>query len=321
LYPFTAAWAPDFGPGSSALEKTETMQGSLPIIQAVQITKRYGKLTAVDHLDLTIPQGICLGLLGPNGAGKTTLIEIIEDIIEPTSGQVLYRGRSRTAAFREQIGIMFQQTALLNFMTVGETLVTFQSLYSRCHDIDYLVDLCHLGDIRHQQNDKISGGQRQRLLLALALINRPDLIFLDEPSTGLDPQARRNLWDIVEEIKAQGKTIILTTHYMEEAHQLCDQVAIMDHGRIIALGTPGQLIDRHGGGIRIVLPEESYAAVDGQLPFETRNPDHTIEIKVDEMNRAVETLIRAGVDLNRMQVQAPSLEAVFLNLTGRRLRE
>jgi len=293
----------------------------IPIIQAVQITKKYGKLTAVDHLDLTIPQGICLGLLGPNGAGKTTLIEIIEDIIDPTSGQVLYRGSRRTAAFREQIGIMFQQTALLNFMTVEETLATFQSLYSLSYDIEYLIDLCHLGDIRRQQNDKISGGQRQRLLLALALINRPNLIFLDEPSTGLDPQARRNLWDIVEEIKAQGRTIILTTHYMEEAHQLCDRVAIMDHGRIIAQGTPGQLIDRYGGGIRIVLPEESCAAVDGRLPFETLTSDHTIQIKVDEMNRTVDTLIRAGVDLNRMQVLVPSLEAVFLNLTGRRLRD
>jgi ABC-2 type transport system ATP-binding protein len=297
------------------------MQNNLPIIQAVQITKRYGKLTAVDHLDLTIPQGICLGLLGPNGAGKTTLIEIIEDIIEPTSGQVLYRGNRRTTAFREQIGIMFQQTALLNFMTVEETLVTFKSLYSMSYEIDYLVDLCHLGDIRHQKNDKISGGQRQRLLLALALINRPDLIFLDEPSTGLDPQARRNLWDIVEEIKTQGKTIILTTHYMEEAHQLCDQVAIMDYGRIISQGSPGQLIDQHGGGIRIVLPEESCAAVEGRLPFDMVTSDHTLHIKVDEMNRAVETLIRAGVDLNRMQVQVPSLEAVFLNLTGRRLRD
>jgi ABC-2 type transport system ATP-binding protein len=297
------------------------MENNPPIIQAVQITKRYGQLAAVDHLDLTIPQGICLGLLGPNGAGKTTLIEIIEDIIEPTSGQVFYHGSRRTAAFREQIGIMFQQTALLNFMTVAETLRTFQSLYSLSYDIDYLIDLCHLGDIRHQQNDKISGGQRQRLLLALALVNRPNLIFLDEPSTGLDPQARRNLWDIVEDVKAQGKTIILTTHYMEEAHQLCDQVAIMDRGRIIAQGTPGQLIDRYGGGIRIVLPKESYAAVEGRLPFDIATSNHTIQIKIDEMNRAVDTLIRAGVDLNRMQVLAPSLEAVFLNLTGRRLRD
>jgi ABC-2 type transport system ATP-binding protein len=297
------------------------MQNSLPIIQALEITKQYGKLLAVDHLDLAIPQGCCFGLLGPNGAGKTTLIEIIEDIIEPTSGRVLYRGSRRTAAFREQIGIMFQQTALLNFMTVEETLVTFQSLYSLSYDIGYLIDLCFLGDIRHQQNDKLSGGQRQRLLLALALINRPSLIFLDEPSTGLDPQARRNLWDIVEEIKTQGKTIILTTHYMEEAHKLCDQVAIMDHGQIIAQGTPDELISRYGGGNHIVLPEDSCTAVSGDLPFEMITADHTIKIKVNEMNRAVDTLIRAGVDLNRMQVQAPSLEAVFLNLTGRRLRD
>jgi len=275
----------------------------------------------VDRLNLAVPQGSCFGLLGPNGAGKTTLIEIIEDIIEPSSGRVLYGGSRRTAAFREQIGIMFQQTALLAFMTVQETLTTFQSLYNKSYDIEYLIDLCHLGEIRHQQNDKISGGQRQRLLLSLALINRPSLIFLDEPSTGLDPQARRNLWDIVYNIKAQGKTMILTTHYMEEAHQLCDQVAIMDHGQVIAQGTPNELISRYGGGIHILLPEESCTAVSGKLPFDMVTSDHTVHIQVDEMNQAVQTLIRAGVDLNRMDLQVPSLEAVFLNLTGRRLRE
>jgi len=297
------------------------MQKNTPIIEAVDVTKQYGNLTALDHLNLAVPQGGCFGLLGPNGAGKTTLIEIIEDIIEPTSGRILYQGRSRTAAFREQIGIMFQQTALLAFMNVQETLTTFQSLYSRSYDLGYLIELCHLGDIRHQQNDKISGGQRQRLLLALALINRPSLMFLDEPSTGLDPQARRNLWDIVNNIKSQGKTLILTTHYMEEAHQLCDRVAIMDHGQVIAQGTPNELISRYGGGIHILLPEDSCSAVSGRLPFETQTSDHTIHIKVDEMNRAIHTLIEAGVDLGHMQVQVPSLEAVFLNLTGRRLRD
>lgn len=297
------------------------MQNGAPIIEVVDVTKRYGKLVAVDHLNLAVPQGICFGLLGPNGAGKTTLIEIIEDIIEPTSGQVLYEGSKRTAAFREQIGIMFQQTALLAFMTVQETLVTFGSLYAQSYDIDYLIDLCHLGDIRHRQNDKISGGQRQRLLLALALINRPSLIFLDEPSTGLDPQARRNLWDIVHNIKVQGKTIILTTHYMEEAHQLCDQVAIMDHGQVIAQGGPNDLIKQYGGGIHILLPEDSFASVACEVPFDIIKMDHVIRIRVDEMNQAVQTLIQSGVDLNRMEVQVPSLEAVFLNLTGRRLRE
>jgi len=297
------------------------MQKYQPVIEAVDVTKQYGKLLALDHLNLAVPRGICFGLLGPNGAGKTTLIEIIEDIIEPTSGQVLYEGSRRTGSFREQIGIMFQQTALLAFMSVQETLATFQSLYNRSHDIEYLIDLCHLGDIRRQQNDKLSGGQRQRLLLALALINRPSLMFLDEPSTGLDPQARRNLWDIVNDIKSQGKTLILTTHYMEEAHQLCDQVAIMDHGQVIAQGTPSELIARYGGGVHILLPEESCAAVAGRLPFESVASDHTIHIRVEEMNQAVQALIQAGVDLNHMQVQVPGLEAVFLNLTGRRLRD
>jgi ABC-2 type transport system ATP-binding protein len=297
------------------------MQNNTPIIQAVNITKQYGKLLAVDHLNLSVPQGICFGLLGPNGAGKTTLIEIIEDIIAPTSGRVLYQGRHRTAAFREQIGIMFQQTALLAFMSVQETLATFQSLYSETHDIEELIELCHLNDIRRQQNDKISGGQRQRLLLALALINRPSLVFLDEPSTGLDPQARRNLWDIVNDIKSQGKTIILTTHYMEEAHQLCDQVAIMDHGQIIAQGSPQELIARHGGGIKILLPADSCGSLTAELPYSITPVNQGVQIQVEEVNQAVQNLLRVGVDLNRMEVQPPSLEAVFLNLTGRRLRE
>jgi ABC-2 type transport system ATP-binding protein len=297
------------------------MQNHTPIIQAVNVTKQYGKLLAVDHLNLDVPQGICFGLLGPNGAGKTTLIEIIEDIIAPNSGQVLYKGSRRTGDFRQQIGIMFQQTALLAFMSVQETLATFQSLYSESYDIEALIELCHLGDIRKQQNDKISGGQRQRLLLALALINRPSLVFLDEPSTGLDPQARRNLWDIVNNIKSQGKTIILTTHYMEEAHQLCDQVAIMDHGQIIAQGSPHELIAKHGGGIKILLPKDSFTALYSALPYAISGTDERIQMQVDEMNQAIHTLVQAGVDLNFMEVQPPSLEAVFLNLTGRRLRE
>ncbi len=292
-----------------------------PVIEAIDVTKRYGRLTAVDHLSLAVPQGVCFGLLGPNGAGKTTLIEIIEDIIAPTSGRILYKGSSRTGSFREQIGIMFQQTALLAYMTVQETLVTFKSLYNKSRDIEEMIALCHLSDIRKQQNDKISGGQRQRLLLALALINRPGLIFLDEPSTGLDPQARRNLWDIVNNVKAQGESIILTTHYMEEAHQLCDQVAIVDHGKIIAQGAPNELISQHGGGINILLPRESWAALNGEMPFKMERSDHSIKIQVDEMNQAIQTLLKSGADLTHMEIQAPSLEAVFLNLTGRRLRD
>ena len=292
-----------------------------PVIEGIRITKRYGKLVAVDDLDLAVPLGACFGLLGPNGAGKTTLVEIIEDIIRPTSGHIRYQGRPRTKDFREQIGIMFQQTALLAFMTVQETLAIFQSLYSDGPRIRDLVELCQLDDIRDRQNDKISGGQRQRLLMALALINRPELVFLDEPSTGLDPQARRNLWDIVEGIKREGKTVILTTHYMEEAQQLCDQVAIMDRGKIIAQGSPGELINQHGGGTNMLLPKECLKRDKINLPFEHSETETHVHIRIEDMNRAVDALLEAGVDLSHMEVRTPNLEAVFLNLTGRLLRE
>lgn len=292
-----------------------------PIIETVEVTKRYGKLVAVDQLSLKVPQGGCFGLLGPNGAGKTTLIEIIEDIIPPTSGRVLYQGKERTPAFREQIGIMFQQTALLAFSTVEETLSTFQSLYSVSYGIEELIGLCHLNDIRHQLNDKISGGQRQRLLFALALINQPNLIFLDEPSTGLDPQSRRNLWEIVENVKSQGKTIILTTHYMEEAQYLCDEVAIMDQGKIIAQGSPHNLIQDHGGGITITLPNAEFKNTSSDFLCPAKSVNGRFEIPIEDMNQVVEQLLKDGVDLTKMRVETPSLETVFLNLTGRRLRE
>jgi ABC-2 type transport system ATP-binding protein len=297
------------------------MQNNKNIIEALGITKRYNKITAVDDLNLTVPQGICFGLLGPNGAGKTTLIEIIEDIIEPTAGRVLYQGSERTPSFREQIGIMFQQTALLAFMTVQETLTTFQSLYRQTIEIDELIALCHLDDIRKQMNDKISGGQRQRLLLALALINQPHLLFMDEPSTGLDPQARRNLWDIINQVKSQGKTIILTTHYMEEAQQLCDQVAIMDHGQIIAQGTPEALMALHGGGLNVILPKQSLEGIHQPIPYDLQSMGSRVLIRVENLNQAVEALLGLGVDLTHMELQTPNLETVFLNLTGRRLRE
>lgn len=301
------------------MNRADTVDTS--IIEAVAVCKRYGTVTAVDHLDLSVPQGVCFGLLGPNGAGKTTLIEMIEDIISPTAGELRYRGKPRSASFREEIGIMFQQTALLGFLTVHETLSTFQALYSRTYDIEQLIELCHLDDIRKQLNDKISGGQRQRLLLALALINQPELLFLDEPSTGLDPQARRNMWDIVHRIKQEGKTIILTTHYMEEAQQLCDIVAIMDKGKIIAQGHPDALIDQYASGVKIALPADTLAQSAVNLPFEAESKEGHLVMQVEDMNAAIETLLAGGVDLTHMSVQNPTLETVFLNLTGRQLRD
>ncbi len=212
------------------------------LLEIKELKKNYKTLTAVDGISFSIHAGICFGLLGPNGAGKTTTIEIIEGVIPPTSGEILYKGQPRSSEFKEEVGIQFQKTELLSWLTIEETLRTFKSLYRKSRDLEELITMCQLGEIRHQYNDKVSGGQKQRLFLAMALINDPDLLFLDEPSTGLDPQARHNLWDIILQIKAQGKTIVLTTHYMEEAQYLCDDIVIMDHGKIIAHGTPDELI-------------------------------------------------------------------------------
>jgi len=291
------------------------------ILEVKNLVKKYDKVVAVDGVSFAIRPGVCFGLLGPNGAGKTTTIEVIEDVIPPTGGEILYKGKSRSASFREEVGIQFQSTALLNLLTVRETLQTFQSFFTKTNTIEELVELCRLGEFLDQYNDKISGGQRQRFLLALALINRPELLFLDEPSTGLDPQARRNLWDLIQGIKAEGKTLILTTHYMEEAQHLCDEVAIMDYGKIIAQGSPDELIRQHSHGITVVLPRKRYALKANSFPLPVREVKDTIEIKTDDVNQCLEQLLSHDVDLSDITVRSPNLESVFLNLTGRKLRE
>jgi ABC-2 type transport system ATP-binding protein len=258
------------------------------ILEVKNLVKQYDKVVAVDGISFALRQGVCFGLLGPNGAGKTTTIEVIEDVIRPTAGEILYKGAPRRPSFKEEVGIQFQSTALLNFLTVRETLETFQSFFTKTATVEELVRLCRLAEFLDQYNDKISGGQRQRFLLALALVNRPELLFLDEPSSGLDPQGRRNLWDLIQGIKAEGKTIILTTHYMEEAQYLCDEVAIMDYGKIIAQGTPAELIRQYSRGITVVLPRHRFAL---------------------------------EADLSDITIRSPNLETVFLNLTGRKLRE
>jgi len=292
-----------------------------PILEVKNLAKKYNQVVAVDGISFALRTGTCFGLLGPNGAGKTTTIEVIEDVISPTAGEILYKGSPRTPSFKEEVGIQFQSTALLNLLTVRETLETFQSFFTKTETVEELVRLCRLDEFLDQHNDKISGGQRQRFLLALALINRPELLILDEPSTGLDPQARRNLWDLIRGIKAEGKTFILTTHYMEEAQYLCDEVAIMDYGKIIAQGTPAELIRQYSRGITVVLPRERYALQTARFPLPVREVNDTIEIKTDDVNQCLEQLITHGVDLSDISVRSPNLETVFLNLTGRKLRE
>ncbi|MBC2712783.1 MAG: ABC transporter ATP-binding protein [Desulfosarcina sp.] len=292
-----------------------------PLLEIIDIEKYYKRLCAVNGVSLTITRGSCFGLLGPNGAGKTTLIEIIEDIISPTSGTILYKGESRAAQFRQEVGIMFQQTALFSFLTVAETLETFSRLYDSTETVGHLIQLCHLDEVKNQLNDRISGGQKQRLLLALALVNRPQLVFLDEPSTGLDPQARRNLWDIVKTVKSQGRTIVLTTHYMEEAEKLCDDIVIMDRGRIIARGAPQDLIRTHCKRATLSVPKDRFPEkIDGLQGFSRERGDR-IQIRTENVTAIIEQLLSHGVDMRGVDVKTPTLEDVFLKLTGRSLRE
>jgi len=209
---------------------------------------------AVNGVSFGVLEGTCFGLLGPNGAGKTTTVEIIEGVIKASSGEVRYYGEIAGARFRQETGIQFQNTALQDHITVRETLEMFHALYERRADLGHVIEQCSLGDLLERDNRKLSGGQRQRLLLAVALVNRPRLVFLDEPTTGLDPQARRNFWTLVQRIREEGATIVLTTHYMDEAQVLCDEIAIMDEGKIVTQGTPDTLLFNRFGDELLHLP-------------------------------------------------------------------
>ncbi|HEX7031252.1 MAG TPA: ABC transporter ATP-binding protein [Gammaproteobacteria bacterium] len=290
------------------------------IITVRDLVKHYPKTPAVDGIDLDIEAGVCFGLLGPNGAGKTTTVEMIEGIVKPTSGTILYRGEPLGRTFREQAGIQFQSTALQDFQTVRETLETFAAFYPRHMDIEEIIELCALGGFLDQDARKVSGGQKQRLLLAIALVNDPDILFLDEPTTGLDPQARRNFWDLVERIKARNKTVLLTTHYMEEAYILCDEIAIMDHGRVIARGTPQRLLQEHFNDVVLELPEEIADTNLHDFPLQLLRARGRVEIFTDDVNAAVNLLMERGVPLNQLRIRPRTLEDLFLELTGRELR-
>ncbi len=295
-----------------------------PLVEVQHIRKEYGQTVAVDDVSLKVYPGTCLGLLGPNGAGKTTTIEIIEDIIPPTEGQVLFKGKVRDNSYHEKVGIQFQHTSLLNYLSVVETLQTFSKLFSSTTDTHDLLERCDLVSIKKRRNDQLSGGQLQRLLLALALINDPELVFLDEPSTGLDPQSRRNLWSLVEDIKKQQKTIIMTTHSMEEAQHLCDRIAIMDKGLIIAEGTPESLITEHCPEEAVSLPSHSLPPDTSELPFtfdNQGNHNDRVRIVTSDIEQTVKQLSEHNISLTGMTVHSPTLEDVFLKLTGRRLRD
>jgi ABC-2 type transport system ATP-binding protein len=287
-------------------------------------------------LDLEITAGECFGLLGPNGAGKTTTIEICEGLLAPDAGEVSVLGMSwkrDDRALRERLGIQLQETQLSEKLTVVETLRLFRSFYREGSDVDTVIGRVALEEKRNARVGKLSGGQKQRLALACSIIGDPDLLFLDEPTTGLDPQSRRQLWDLIEEFKTSGRTTVLTTHYMDEAEILCDRVAIVDHGKVIALGTPRQLIESLGaehvvefaleaGRVDVLQPDFLKSLPGVQ---DARVIDADYELSVGELHRAVPALLAAlaerNLELSKLTTHSATLEDVFVHLTGRQLRE
>lgn len=296
------------------------------------LVKRFEDVTAVDGVSFSVPKGTCLGLLGPNGAGKTTTVEILEGLQQATSGTVRVLGHAwgeDGARLRARIGICLQETRFYEKMTVRETVTLFRSFFPSGVGVDDAIGLVALEEKRDARVGKLSGGQRQRLALAVALVGDPEVLFLDEPTTGLDPASRRGLWDVIEALKARGRTVVLTTHYMEEAERLCDQVVIVDHGKVVASGTPATLIASFGGAqviefeARPALSEDACRALPGCSEVSLRNG--TVRLAVRGLPEALPALLRtaeaAGATLVQLSTHTPTLDDVFLHLTGRSLRD
>src|SRR5882724_3115719 len=304
-------------------------------IQSRDLRKTYdGKVEAVCGLNLEIEIGECFGLLGPNGAGKTTTIEILEGLLEPSSGKVTILGhdwQTNARELREWLGISLQETRLSEKLTVRETIELFSSFYREPRSSDDVLTDLQLNEKADAWVGKLSGGQRQRLAVATALVGNPKVLFLDEPTTGLDPQSRRQLWDIIRTFQKNGGTVLLTTHYMDEAERLCDRLAIVDHGQIIAEGSPEDLINRLGGHHVVEFAVDNSG--DGQLEKwrtlpgveAVRHDDGVICLTVQEPHRTIPALLEAvaknGTKLEQLTTRQASLEDVFVRLTGRHLRE
>ena len=299
-----------------------------------RLRKAYGDVVAVDGLDLEVRSGECFGLLGPNGAGKTTTIEICEGLTQPDAGEVVILGRrwgTNDRELRELLGISLQETQFAEKLTVAETVRLFRSFYRRGPGAGEVIDLVQLGEKAGARVGQLSGGQRQRLALACALVGDPELLFLDEPTTGLDPQSRRQLWELIERFRAGGRSILLTTHYMEEAERLCDRVAIVDHGRVIAQGTPRELIASLGAEHVLEFAVASGERLDtGAIAgavggAEPGRQDGVWRLQVSELHEAMPALLgelrRQGVQLSELRTHSATLEDVFVTLTGRQLRD
>jgi len=296
------------------------------------LVKRYADVTAVDGLDLEVKSGECFGLLGPNGAGKTTTIEILEGLTQPDAGVVEVLGTTWEKdedQLRERLGISLQETQLNEKLTVGETIRLFRSFYKEGRDPEVVLAKLALEEKRNARVGKLSGGQKQRLAVACALVGDPDLLFLDEPTTGLDPQSRLQLWEQVTDFRAGGGTVLLTTHYMDEAERLCDRVAIVDRGKVIALGTPAALINSlHAANViefasEPDIPEDALRALPGVAEPHRRGPNWALP--VNSLTESVPALLalieRSGARLSHLSTHQATLEDLFVSLTGRALRE
>lgn len=302
----------------------------IPVLEVVDLQKSFGAVKAVRGISFSVAPGECYGLLGPNGAGKSTTLEMIEQIISPDAGKILFEGEKPGASFQEKLGIQFQKTALFPKLTAAECLNTYAKFYAQTRDVNELIEKFQLSDFLSRRHDKLSGGQRQRLLLAMALISRPKLILLDEPTTGLDPQSRRALWRAIEEIRKSGESVILTTHYMEEAEKLCDRIAIVDHGKIICEGPPKELIKEHLPGAVVEISKESGTSVsrldkfastlDANL-FEIENSTQKLSIQTRDQKNLLKMMIDEDLDLNGVTIRQSNLEDLFIKLTGSKLRD
>lgn len=291
------------------------------ILEVRHLKKQFDQFTAVNDISFQIQPGTCVGLLGPNGAGKTTTIEMVEGLTQPTSGEILYQGKPRGQRFKMEAGIQFQSTSMIEKLSVAEILKLFHSLYKNRSDISELSKICNLDDLMSRIATKLSGGQKQRLMFALALINDPQIVFLDEPTTGLDPQSRRNLWDMIEHIKAQGKTVLLTTHYMDEAEILCDTLIIVDHGQIIAQGSPQELLKQHFDYFYVSLDRVDFEPAMTTWTEPVIENDEQIEIQSRSVEMTLQNLQQQQINLSSLRVRNPTLEDLFLKLTGHHLRE
>jgi ABC-2 type transport system ATP-binding protein len=315
--------------------QTASKVATEPALRVRQLRKAYKDVVAVDGLDLDAQAGECFGLLGPNGAGKTTTVEICEGLTDPDSGEVEVLGlrwSSNGGELRQRLGIQLQDTQLSEKLTVLETVRLFRSFFRRRTEVSDVIARVQLEEKKSSRVGDLSGGQKQRLALACALVGDPDFLFLDEPTTGLDPQARRQLWDLIEEFKESGRTILLTTHYMDEAERLCDRVAIMDHGKKIAQGTPRELIastcaeqmvEFTAGGASRALDLPALRRIEGVRDVRTENG--AVQLQVAELHTTVPALLaelaRQNVSLTELRTHSATLEDVFVTLTGRHLRD